>query len=203
MALTTHHPLTVTEAIAARRSVRSFTRDGISRDTIRLLLAAAVQAPTALHAEPWAFVVIQDPALLSAISRQAKSSWIKETAHYKDLHAKGLGERAAEYLHTLERDDFNIFYDAPALIVICGRPLSPFVFADCWLAAGNLMLAACARGLGTCCIGSAVPILNAPDVKRELGIPSDVSAVAPIIVGVPADEAAAVSRKPPEILTWK
>ena len=81
--------------------------------------------------------------------------------------------------------------------------MGPFVAADCWLAAENLMLAACALGLGTCCIGSAIPTLNSPDVKAELGIPSDVEAVAPIIVGVPSGAATAVSRKDPEILYWK
>jgi len=203
MAETTHQLLTVAEAIATRRSIRAYTSDPLNRDTIRHLLTAAVQAPTALHGEPWAFVVVQNAELLIAISKQAKSSWIKETAHYRDLHAAGRDDNAEKYLQTLEHDDFNIFYGAPALIVICGRPISPFVFADCWLAAENLMLAACARGLATCVIGSAVPILNTPDVKRELGIPADVSAVAPIVVGVPRGEAPPVSRKPPEILTWK
>ena len=53
------------------------------------------------------------------------------------------------------------------------------VEADCWLAAENLMLAATAKGLGTCCIGFAVGILNTEEVKRELGIPEDGAAVAP------------------------
>jgi nitroreductase len=80
--------------------------------------------------------------------------------------------------------------------------LGTFVTADCWLAAENLMLAACAMGLGTCCIGFAVPVLNAPDVKRELGIPADVTAVAPIIVGVPRDATPPVPRKGPDVLRW-
>lgn len=46
--------------------------------------------------------------------------------------------------------------------------------ADCWLAAENLMLSACALGLGTCCIGSAIPALNSPEAKSELGISADV-----------------------------
>jgi nitroreductase len=50
-----------------------------------------------------------------------------------------------------------VFYDA--LIVIGARRRGPVVVADCWLAAENLMLAVCALGPGTCCIGSAVPAL--------------------------------------------
>ena len=65
------------------------------------------------------------------------------------------------------------------------------------------MLAACAMGLGTCCIGFAVPVLNRPEVKQELGIPADVVAVAPIVVGVPRDEATQPPRKEPQIIGWR
>jgi nitroreductase len=97
---------------------------------------------------------------------------------------------------------FNIFYDANTLIVVCRTADTRFAEADCWLAAENLMLAAAARGLGTCCIGFALPVLNARDVKRELEIPHAGAAVAPIIVGTPRGPVAAVSRKVPEILRW-
>ena len=86
-----------------------------------------------------------------------------------------------------------MFYDAGTLIAIGAKPLGPFVVADCWLAAENLMLAACALGLGTCCIGAAVGALNSPDTKSELAIPSDVEIVAPIVVGMPNETAAEIS----------
>jgi hypothetical protein len=87
--------------------------------------------------------------------------------------------------------------------VIYARPMGPFVVADCWLAAENLMLAAHALGLGSCVIGSAVGALNAPEVKLELGIPADSTAVAPVIVGTPKGEWPATTRKPPQILGWR
>ena len=105
-------------------------------------------------------------------------------------------------LAMLSDPNFNIFYDAGTLIIIGCKARGPFVEADCWLAAENLMLAATAKGLGTCCIGFAVGILNTEEVKRELGIPEDGAAVAPIIVGVPRDPIPAGSRKPPAVLTW-
>jgi nitroreductase len=77
------------------------------------------------------------------------------------------------------------------------------VAADCWLAAENLMLAAFSMGLGTCVIGSAISGLNTPEMKDELGIPAELSAIAPVIVGVPSGESAAVSRREPQILCWK
>ena len=74
--------------------------------------------------------------------------------------------------------------------------------ADCWLAAENLLLAACAQGLGTCVIGFAVSALNTPEWKSELKIPAEMTAIAPMIVGVPAGVTPPVPRKPPEIISW-
>jgi nitroreductase len=64
------------------------------------------------------------------------------------------------------------------------------------------MLAATSLMLGSCCIGFAIPMLNTPEVKSELNIPAEVSAVAAIIVGFPAGTTPPVPRKAPDILKW-
>ena len=138
--------------------------------------------------------------MLKGLSDAAKASWINEAKHYEALHVPHLGRGFAA---RVADPAFSLFYDAGTLIVICAKPLGPFVEADCWLAAENLMLAACALGLGTCCIGSVVPVLRTPEMKTVLSIPIDVTPVAPIIVGVPAGAAAEASRKEPHILSWK
>ncbi|HXQ28023.1 MAG TPA: nitroreductase family protein [Gemmatimonadales bacterium] len=191
------------DAIYQRRAVRSFTTEPVTEATVRRLLDAAVHAPTAMHLEPWAFVVIQDRAALRRYSDQAKVIAQGEATTHRDLlKAPTLAASASEHLRLLSGPSFDIFHGAGTLILICAKPLGSFATADCWLAAENLMLAGCALGLGTCCIGYAVPVLNAPDVKRELGIPEDVTAVAPIIVGVPQGPVPGVPRRPPEILRW-
>ena len=187
---------TVLDAIYQRRSVRSYAAKQISRTTIHSLLAAAVRAPTAVHQEPWSFVVVQDPDLLKQVSDRAKVLFLDE------VHRTHL-DRGGHALDAFEKPDFNIFYNAGTLIVICGPASGPFVAADCWLAAQNLMLAAYGMGLGTCVIGSAAIGLNTPEIKAELGIPAEMSAVAPIIVGVPGDSGRATARKEPRILAWK
>ena len=58
-------------------------------------------------------------------------------------------------------------------------------------------------GLGTCCVGSAVGALNTADMKKELSVSPNVTAVAPIIVGTLRDTAAPVLRKSPEVLCWR
>jgi nitroreductase len=195
-------PLSALDAIFTRRSVRAYGPQPIDAATIRALLDAAVQAPTALHAEPWSFVVVQDGPLLKRLSDRAKGKWTEEASHYHDLHPVSDPAMSGAFAQRMSDPDFSIFYDASTLIVICARKHAPFVAADCWLAAANLMLAACALGLGTCCIGSAVPVLNSPETKAELDIPGDIEAVAPIILGVPVEAAVAVTRKSPQILSW-
>ena len=169
---------------------------------MRELLKAAVKAPTAMHAEPWAFAVVQDRALLKKYSDLAKTTWSPER-HGPHAIAHPTAGSHAGAAAIFSRPDFNLFYDAETLIVICARPSGGFAVADCWLAAENLMLAACGMGLGTCCIGSAVPVLNRPEIKSELKIPSGLEAVAPIIVGFPSGETPATSRKDPQVLSWR
>ena len=185
--------MTIFETILARRSVRSYTAQQVDSVTVRTLLQAAVRAPTAIHQEPWAFVIIQDRKLLQNLSDQAKPLFLAQIGQ----HARG---SSGHVLDMFEKPDFNIFYDAGTLILICGRTTASFYEADCWLAAENLMLAACGMGLGTCIIGSALPALNIPEVKIRLGIPKDFSVVVPIILGYPMDETAPVMRKPPIVL---
>jgi len=195
-------PLSMLDAIFTRRSVRAYTPQAVDEATVRALLEAAVQAPTALHAEPWVFVVIQDRQMLKRLSERAKGCWVEDVAHYRDLHPLADGAVATAFAERFASPDFDVFYDAGTLIAIGCRPLGPFAAADCWLAAENLMLAASALGLGTCCVGSAVPMLNIPETKAELCIPPDVEIVAPIVVGIPREPAAGSPRKTPAVLTW-
>ena len=183
------------EAILARRSVRAYSPTEVGRDSVQTLLEAAVRAPTAMHEELWAFVIVQNKQVLKQLSDLAKPLFIERLhrPHQKGGHA----------LDIFSDPDFNIFHDAGTLIIICAKPSGAFVEADCWLAAENMMLAACAIGLGSCVIGSAVEALNTPEARAQLGIPAEFNAVAPIIVGIPGEEVAATSRKAPLILSWK
>jgi len=184
------------DAIYHRRSVRNYAPEEIGRDIIQALLDAAVHAPTAVHEEPWAFVVIQDKTILKRLSDSAKKLLASGADNIHPLRGGHISDR-------FTNPEFNAFYNAGTLIVICGKPLGPFVVADCWLAAENLMLTACAKGLGTCPIGLSVAALNTPEWKAELKIPAAVTAYAPIIVGVTDGEIPPVPRKEPEILLWK
>lgn len=185
--------MNVSQAILARRSVRSYKQDAVNSAIIRCLLEAAVRAPTAMHQEPLAFLIIQDKKILRTLSDLAKPMVLKEIR-------QSASQNTHHHMDVFEQDDFNIFYDAGTLILICAKTESPFFEADCWLAAENLMLSASAMGLGSCVIGSAIAALKTDEVKRKLHIPPEFSAVSPIILGYASNKVAPTNRKAPVIL---
>jgi len=184
-----------------RLAVRAYTPDVVPEAQIRALLDAAVHAPTAMHQEPWRFVVVQNRALLKRISDRAKTMVVGQAAHHGNL-LKPPGAAGDGVASLLADPEFNIFYDAGTLVIIAAVPANEFVGADCWLAAENLMLSARAHGLATCVIGFAVPALNTPDIKAELKIPAEMHVFAPIIVGVERGDTPAVPRKSAVVLNW-
>jgi nitroreductase len=88
------------------------------------------------------------------------------------------------------------------LIVIYAKPARFEPIEDCCMAGQNLLLAAHAMGLGTCPVGFARPWFNEPEIKLELGIPANYTAVLPIVVGWPAGPTIAPPRAAPEIISW-
>ncbi|MFZ5790803.1 MAG: nitroreductase family protein [Pseudomonadota bacterium] len=182
------------EAIDHRRSVRAYRDKAVGRRAIETLLHAAVQAPSAMNAQPWAFAVIQDMALLRSLSDRAKAHLLR--AYVGD-------PRLERYRDELSNSGFDIFYGAGTLVVVCATPGGLVPAEDCCLAGQNLMLAACGLGLGTCCIGWARPLLSLAEVKGELDIPEELMPVLPIIVGYPSGETPAVPRRPARVVCWK
>ena len=53
-------PLSALDVIYSRHSVRAYTPDTVPESTVRGLIDAAVQAPTALGVQSWSFVVVQN-----------------------------------------------------------------------------------------------------------------------------------------------
>jgi nitroreductase len=180
----------VIEAIHTRRAVRNYANEPLPRETAKALIEAAAWAPTARDQQAWGFVVARDRAKLRIWSEEAKAHMLRVMGG--DLAQVG-------FRAMVESRDFNIFYNAPALIVVCATSPDPMAREDCCLAAENLMLAARGMGLGSCWIGFAEAWLNLPEGRAELGLPESWAPIAPIIVGKPAgDWPPAPARRTPE-----
>jgi nitroreductase len=180
------------DAIYHRRAVREYLDRPVEQSILRDLIDAAIQAPSAMNRQDWAFTVVTKRATLDLISERAKAL---------DLAMIGDNPHLAGLRDHLTAPDFHIFYNAPALIVISATLPDAMAQQDCCLAAQNLMLAAHGRGLGSCWIGLAQAWLNTPEAHDELMMPAGHAAVAPIIVGYPKAPPPAVPRHAPHI-TW-
>lgn len=96
------------EAIYKRRAVREFTTQTVDESTLRQLIDAAIQAPSAVNEQAWSFSVVRDKTVLARISNQAK-------AHMLATPPAGI---ALHHFQDLTSPNFDIFYHAPVLIVI-------------------------------------------------------------------------------------
>jgi nitroreductase len=182
------------EAIYSRRSVRHFTDKTVDKAVIEKLMDAAIQAPSASNSQPWSFAVIQDSETLKRYSDMAKAHLLKMATMQPALE---------RYRTMLSNAEYNVFYNSGTLVIIYARPEGPHPEGDCCLAAQNLMLAAHDLGLGSCWIGLAVSLLNTPEIKAELGVPKEYTAIAPIIIGYPHGKIPQLMRTQPEIIFWR
>jgi len=178
----------VKKAIYGRRAVREYTSESVERSVLESLIEDAVQAPSAMNLQPWAFSVYQSVGQLRGFSERAREHILATPSPLPlvDMLPPGV----------------NIFHDAPVLIVICAVNSLQQSAEDCCLAAQTLMLSAYARGLGTCPIGFSREWLNLPEVKTELGIPAEAVVVFPVVVGHPKSQPAPHGRQKPLVYNW-
>ncbi|WP_028079578.1 nitroreductase family protein [Solimonas soli] len=180
----------ILQAIQQRRAVRAYTGEALDRECIARLVAAAVRAPSAHNAQPWAFSATIDRPLLKHIAHETRDHLLRHLPPDSPL---------PRLMPSLLDEQCDIFYGAPALVVISATSDEPWAREACGMAAQNLMLAACAEGLGSCCIGLAVPWFDLPESKALLGIARTHRPLLPIVLGHAAAAAAPSSRRAADI----
>lgn len=182
------------QIITGRRSVRSYEDRPLSEEIIKELIVLGIHAPTGSNMQPWAFVVVEDKELMRRWSDQTKEILLGQMDKNPYLQ---------QYRGVLSNKEFNIFYNAPCLLLIYGNTVSPNHVFDCSMAAQNIMLAAYEKGLGSCWIGFAMTLGNSPQFKEMLGVPEQFRLVAPLVLGYPKGTWPAIPRKEPVIFAWK
>ena len=68
------------EAIAKRKSVRSFADKPVEPEKVERLLRAAMRAPSGMNGQPWEFVVVDDRAVLTAMQKLSPGGRALQTA---------------------------------------------------------------------------------------------------------------------------
>lgn len=147
------------DAMLTRRSLRVWEDRPIPEPLLRQTLAAAMQAPSAGNAQPWHFVVVEEPAVLGELVRA--------------FHPDGdLGRPPAAI----------VVCGDPSVEKFKG-----FWPLDCSAATENLLLAAHALGLGAVWV-AAYPLPDREQrLRATLGIPADAVPFAFVPLGWPAE----------------
>jgi len=182
----------VLECIATRRSIRSYTDEQISEETLLELLELGTKAPTGSGQEPWGFVILQDREELERLSAKAKQTIKENLASYPYFE---------QYKSWLDNPKFNIFNNAPTVLVIYGNTASHWHVYDCSLVAGNIMLAAYSKGIGSCWIGFAEAVLNTKEFKEQHGVPEGYELVSTLGLGYMKEKLQPPKRKKPLIFS--
>jgi len=180
----------VIEAAHGRRSIRAYRSDPVPRALVEELLWAAAQAPSppASGATPWAFVVVE--------GRERIADYGARALRYAQDH-----QPPGRPWTWADRPGFQVFWGAPLLVLVCaqtGNAEAPF---DCCRVGQTLMLAAHARGLGSCWVGAPMPWLRSPGVAAEVGLPAGFYPAVAMILGYAA-ESPAGNPRPRPVVTW-
>jgi len=148
----------VLEAIRKRRSVRSYKKTPVEKETLEKIFQTVRLAPSAGNLQEWRFVVVTD---------EAKRQKLMEAANNQVFVA----EAPVVIACCAETDEHAMR---------CGERCYPI---DVAIAIDHLTLAAVELDLGTCWIGSFYP----DKVRTILNIPEHIKVVELLTLGYPAD----------------
>jgi nitroreductase len=176
-------PLTPDELLTTTRSVRKrldLTRP-VERSLIEECLAIAQHAPTGSNWQNWHFVVVTDPAKRAALAelyRRAVEIYVTlpvaaPNLPFEDPARKAIQLRVTDSLMHLTEH----LHEVPVMVIPCfgvrtdGAPigLQAAWWGSIMPAAWSFMLAARARGLGTCL--TTLHLFFEEEAAKVLGIP--------------------------------
>jgi nitroreductase len=142
--------------LARRQSVRSYLNKPVEKEKLMRCIEAARIAPSACNAQPWKFIVIDDPVLKNSIADLTADKVIPINHFTKQapVHVVVVREKA-NFTSTLGQ----ILKD------------KEYPLIDIGIATIQFCIQATAEGMGTCIIGwfhekKLKPLLNIPNNKR-------------------------------------
>lgn len=157
--------LSALDVISTRTSIRAYQDRPVGADTVELLLRAAMAAPSARDRRPWAFVVVDDRALLRQLADSLPYAQSAAAAPMAVVVCGVLSESQ-------------------------GATNAGWWVQDAAAASENLLLAAHAVGLGAVWTGVYSYEDRVRAVRNVLGLPRHVVPLNVIPVGYPAENPA-------------
>ena len=200
----------VLEAIKTRKSIRAFTDQEVSRETIERILELSQRSPSGTNTQPWHVYVctgsaqksITDDVLKLMTEGKARKyeDYDYYPARWSDLHNArrravgwglynliGIEKGDREAMMSQTARNFK-FFDAPVgLFITTDAYLTLGSWADAGMYIQTIMLASRGFGLDTC--PQAAWISFQEPVFKHLGIPSDQMLVSGMSLGYADQEA--------------
>ncbi len=178
--------------LANRRSIREFQDQEVPLSLLEEIIQETSLAPTASNRQPVRFIIVRNRELIRRLSGESKKCLLADLTHDPASPLK-------QYEAALRDGQFNVFYNAPCLVLFAGPKDLRSLDVDCGLTAAYFMFSATSRGLGTCWIGLGAHLRD-KGILDEIGVPADCRIVAPIIIGYPKAIPPASERRSPDIL---
>ncbi|MFL0246056.1 nitroreductase family protein [Candidatus Clostridium stratigraminis] len=160
------------QIIRNRRSIRAFKNEQIKEEELKEIIDAAIYAPSASNKQPWHFTVVQNKELLDLLNNSFKELAKKSDNDY----IKRVGDN----------ENFNVFYNAPTVILVSGDENNHYAAVDCAAAVENMLLAAEAQGIGGCWIGFIAYVFNSErgrEFSKKVGIPEGYKQIHALALG--------------------
>lgn len=180
------------EMLKNRRSVRVYTDRLVTTGMLKDIIRESTLAPSSGNNQPWKFIIVNDRAMMKRISDESKKNLVARIESNPTDYIR-------KYEQALRNEQFNVFYNAPALVILAGPCDYRNLLIDCALCAAYIMNACVSCGLGTCWVNLGSDIRD-QSLLGELGITPDLAIVAPIILGYPRDIPPVPRREEPVIL---
>jgi len=168
------------DLVKARQSTRAYDNRPVENEKINRCLEAARLSPSACNAQPWKFIVVNDPDIKNELA-EATQDRLLPLNHFT---------RQAPLHIAVVREKANMTSKLGQVVKDIEYPLM-----DIGIAVIHFCLQAVEEGLGTCIIGW----FSQKKVKKLLSIPWNKRVELIITVGYPAtDEIRPKKRKPAE-----
>jgi nitroreductase len=171
--------------INRRQSVRAYTDQPVEKDKLMRCIEAARLAPSACNAQPWKFIVVDNPQLKNELADQTSS---------KILGMNHFTKQAPVHV-VIVREKANFTSTVGQVLKDKEYPL-----IDIGIATIQFCLQATAEGLGTCIMGW----FNEKGVKHLLNVPQNKRVELILTVGYPAKDVIRkkIRKKNHEILSF-
>jgi nitroreductase len=198
MALTPEH---AEHFLRSRRSIRSFRREKIERDTLSRLIDVARYAPTGTNSQQVRWLVIDSPEGVRELAGMTVDL-LRHMIETNDPMARTYG--LSGWVAAWEAGADPVLRKASALVVVHAPSEYFLAQVDCAIALTYLDLAAPSFGLGTCWAGFLMlGVAQWPPLRQALALPEGHACFGAMMVGYPKYQYRRLPLRDEAQVTWR